>query len=38
MTNKGASFVGWGSIITGREKKAPEVLNDAGRKINLMPK
>lgn len=26
---KGALFVGWGSIITGREKIAPRVLNDA---------
>lgn len=26
---KGALFVGWGSIITGREKIAPRVLNEA---------
>ena len=26
---KGALFVGWGSIIVGREKTAPRVLNDA---------
>jgi hypothetical protein len=26
---KGAIFVGWGSIITGREKAAPGVLNNA---------
>lgn len=26
---KGALFVGWGSIITGREKAAPKVLMEA---------
>jgi len=26
---KGALFVGWGSIITGREKTAAQVLNEA---------
>jgi hypothetical protein len=26
---KGALFVGWGPIITGREKVAPQVLQEA---------
>src|SRR5690349_7454256 len=33
---KGALFVGWGAIITGREKVAPKVLGDAVQSLERL--
>ena len=33
---KGALFVGWGSIITGREKTAAQVLNEAMKYLQTL--
>ena len=35
---KGALFVGWGSIIVGLEKTAPRVLNDAMQYLQALQK